>query len=644
MKCILLLAACWLQFCAALPLRAQLVSKNFVCMPGTPAAEKPADVQKRAEAGDANAQFQYGFMLYMGCNDLDRDHATAAQWWRSAAAQGNLMATVDLGQLYLTGDGVPRDPQEAIRLFQKAGDAGEISGYYHLAGMYGVGNGVKKDYAEEAKWYRVLAEKGVVDAMFMLGNFYDEGHGVPEDDDQAMIWWKRAAEKGNKIAAAKFAEAEARKGGEDAARAAKDLQRQASKGNGQAAFSLAELYLSGEGVPRDPLQAKRWFEVAADQNYGRIEVANRLWAGRGLAKDAARAAYWYQKTGCELAGYQLGKMYELGDGVPRDYAKAADCYRQGMERATHARLGLAELTAKGLGVQRDEKKALDLHRESAERELGGVAFGMAMAYDLGRGVPHDELEAARWWRMSGVYHNGGAALNLAKKLAAGTDVPRDAVAAYVWTTLAADITYYAKSARGESASHLSSEQLKLADGIIEHCWENKKHFGAFYDDTEPVTKMSLEQLREAASQDDPHALFSLAYRLETGQGMSQDMAAAMRLYRQVVLEGGADLYVSLAAEYEKGIGRAKDAKLALDWYRGAAEAGSEQAQYHLAVAYESGQGVETNFAEACKWFLLAADKFPDASTKAESLKAKLSEKQFAEAHERAALLRSSFSR
>jgi uncharacterized protein len=402
--------------------------------------------------------------------------------------------------------------------------------------------------------------------------------------------------------------------------------------------------LKGEGVTRDPVQAKRWFEVAADKDYGRIEIANRLWAGRGLPKDPARAAHWYQKTGCELAGYQLGKMYELGDGVPRDYSKAADCYRLGMERATHARLGLAELTTKGLGVERDEKKALELYRESAERELGGVAFGLAMGYDLGRGVPHDENEAARWWRTSGVYHNGGAALNLAKKLAVGTDVPRDVVAAYVWMTLAADITYYAKSAREESTAHLSFEQLKLADGMVEHYWENKKLFGAFYADSEPVTKMSIEQLREAAGQDNPHALFSLAYRLEIGQGVTQDTSAAMRLYRQVVLEGGADLYASLAAEYEQGIGRAKDAKLALDWYREAAEAGSERAQYHLALAYESGQGSETNFAEACKWFLLAADKFPDASAKAENLKAKLSEKQFTEARERATELRSAFSR
>jgi len=631
-------------FCGASQLRGQIVSKDFMCMPGTAAPVNPADVKKRAEVGDMKAQFQYGFMLYMGCNDLDTNHTAAAQWWRSAAAQGDLMAMVDLGQLYITGDGVPQDPQEAIRLFRKAGDAGEMHGYYHLAGMYGVGNGVKKDYSEEAKWYRVLAEKGVVDAMFMLGKFYDEGHGVPEDDDQAAIWWKRAAEKGHKIAAAQYAAIEARKGGESAARAAKDLQQQALKGNGQAAFSLAELYLKGEGVTLDQKLAKRWFEVAGENNYGVIEIANRYWAGRGLAKDPARAAYWYQRIGCGFSGYQLGKMYELGDGVPKDYSKAAECYQKSMESATHARLGLAELTARGLGVERDEKKALDLYRESAERELGGVAFGMAMGYDLGRGVPHDDVEAARWWKVSGTYHNGGAALNLGRKLVSGSDVQRDLVGAYVWMTLGSDIYYYAKSAREELAPHLTSEQRKMADMQVENYRENKNRLGAFYEDSEPVSKVPIEQLREAADRDDPHALFSLAYRLETGQGITRSTAAAMQLYKQVVLEGGANLYASLAGEYEYGTGRPKDSKLALVWYRAAAEAGSARAQYRLGKAYEAGDGLDMNPVEAFKWFTLAGDRLPDATAKAELLKTGLSDKQIAEALTSAAELRSSFAR
>ena len=118
----------------------------------------------------------------------------------------------------------------------------------------------------------------------------------------------------------------------------------------------------------------------------------------------------------------------------------------------------------------------------------------------------------------------------------------------------------------------------------------------------------------------------------------------MQLYKQVVLEGGANLYASLAGEYENGTGRPKDSKLALVWYRAAAEAGSARAQYRLGKAYEAGDGLDMNPVEAFKWFTLAGDRLPDATAKAELLKTGLSDKQIAEALTSAAELRSSFAR
>jgi TPR repeat protein len=105
-------------------------------------------------------------------------------------------------------------------------------------------------------------------------------------------------------------------------------------------------------------------------------------AAEWIRSQASLHVYWYQRIGCNLAGSQLGKMYELGVGVPQDYAKAVACYRQMMDNSSYARLGVANLTAKGLGVRRDEETAIKLFRESAEREIAGVAFGIAMTYSL----------------------------------------------------------------------------------------------------------------------------------------------------------------------------------------------------------------------------------------------------------------------
>jgi uncharacterized protein len=627
----------------AIPACGQVVYINKMpCLPDDATAADVAEVRHQAGVGDVDAQFHLGAMFFAGCNGLSRDVTLAAQWWKKAAAQSQPRAALELGQLYLRGEGVPQNTEESIRLFRLAGEGGVIQAYYLLANIYGTEHYGKKDLTEEAKCYRALAERGVVDAMVMLGNFYDEGHGVPEDEDQAMAWWRRASEKGDVRARKKLAEAEAENGGEDAARAAKDLEDLARKGDGQAAFGLAEMNLKGQGVPKSQAEAKRWFEVAAEHDYGRIAVADRYAAGNGLPHDDARAFYWYEKAGCGGAGYQLGKLYEKGRGVPQDYAKAAKCYDEGKAHTNVARLALADLTAKGLGVVRDDQVAMTLYREAAEREIGGVAFETAMEYDLGRGVPHDEAEAASWWKLSGAYHNGGAALNLARKYVAGSGVPRDPVAAYTWTGLGADITYYAGASHKDQRERLSADQVRQGDAAIAHYLETKKRFGAFYEDSDPVVHMTVAQLPDAVAHDNVYAQFSLAYRLETGQGVPQDAAEAIRLYRRVVFEAKGKMLASLAHEYEIGQGRGKDGNVAMHWYRIAAEAGSAQAQYRLGLACEAGENVGKDLAEAYQWLFLASDKNTAAASEAEALKVKLSPEQLKQALEGAAALRASF--
>lgn len=45
-----------------------------------------------AEAGDATAQYSYGFVLYMGLAGAEKDKVEARRWWEKSAAQGNELA------------------------------------------------------------------------------------------------------------------------------------------------------------------------------------------------------------------------------------------------------------------------------------------------------------------------------------------------------------------------------------------------------------------------------------------------------------------------------------------------------------------------------------------------------------------------
>jgi TPR repeat protein len=80
----------------------------------------PAETVRRAEAGDAAAQFALP------------DHYRALEqpepmlrWLRESAKRGYPLAQTSLGVLYLNGDGVPLDRAEAYAWFTLAADRGE---------------------------------------------------------------------------------------------------------------------------------------------------------------------------------------------------------------------------------------------------------------------------------------------------------------------------------------------------------------------------------------------------------------------------------------------------------------------------------------------------------------------------------------
>jgi TPR repeat protein len=66
----------------------------------------------RAEAGDADAQNNLGFMYDFG-EGVPQNYAEAARWFRLAADQGHADAQGMLGVLYNTGRGVPQDNVQA---------------------------------------------------------------------------------------------------------------------------------------------------------------------------------------------------------------------------------------------------------------------------------------------------------------------------------------------------------------------------------------------------------------------------------------------------------------------------------------------------------------------------------------------------
>jgi uncharacterized protein len=70
--------------------------------------EQIADLRRKADQGDPEAQFGLGLVYSLG-HSVPQDYAKAQQWHERAAAQGYADAQVRLGVLYAEGKGVPQD-------------------------------------------------------------------------------------------------------------------------------------------------------------------------------------------------------------------------------------------------------------------------------------------------------------------------------------------------------------------------------------------------------------------------------------------------------------------------------------------------------------------------------------------------------
>ena len=111
---------------------------------------------------------------------------------------------------------------------------------------------------------------------------------------------------------------------------------------------LGQILLDGQGIERDPVLAKRWFQIAA--NSGHLMARN-----------------------------MLGRCWEHGWGGPVDCTLASLEYRQAAEAGLDwALYNYANLLATGRGVAPDQGAAFKLYRVAAQAVVETTASGKVL--------------------------------------------------------------------------------------------------------------------------------------------------------------------------------------------------------------------------------------------------------------------------
>ncbi len=114
----------------------------------------------------------------------------------------------------------------------------------------------------------------------------------------------------------------------------KQLQVRAKAGDPEACFFLGNFLWQGRLLPKDTQAALECWRTAAKKDHvpSMWNLGSMLQAGEaGIKKDLKEGRLWLEKAaakGHPKAANRMGKLYENGEGVPKDLAKAEAFYLQ----------------------------------------------------------------------------------------------------------------------------------------------------------------------------------------------------------------------------------------------------------------------------------------------------------------------------
>ena len=264
-----------------------------------------------------------------------------------------------------------KDYAGALKLLAPLAKQGDASAQLKLGVMNEMGEGVAQSYPRAAVRYRQAADQGNAEAQYRLGEKYELGQGVPRNNEVAAEWYRKSSAQGYVLAQAKVG-ADAKSAG------AKSAEPAAAKIPDKVAT---------------PLQA-----VLDAYQKGDYAAAIKLLLPLANKGDAA-------------AQLSVGLMNEMGQGVPQNYQKAIERYRQA------ALQGNAE-----------------------------AQYRLAEKYEFGQGVPQDKKTAAEWYGKSAAQGNTGAQAKLIT----------------VQQTKAADLARTAEEGRQRAEARSNAEQAARA--------------------------------------------------------------------------------------------------------------------------------------------------------------------------------------
>ena len=440
------------------------------------------------------------------------------------------------------------------------------------------------------------AEQGDADAEFRLGLLYALGTGTEKDTAEAVRWLRRASKEGHALANAllgasvRLTEASTRAPFlAHALRVALEFR----------ATSWVDVHSDGERVVSELRVQGELLTIAADEEI-RLRLSNAdavtIEVNGEPFEDEARDDEEIVITAAEAGVYEPVDV--LRRGAARTEANLKEVLRRSAEQGhptAQALLGRIGLLRGAAGAEKWIRRAVDQ----------GDAWGsyyLGLMYYRGQGVTEDTAEAIRLWRQAADQGLSQGAAEIGNVYFLGIDVEEDEDEAARWYRHAVQLDHPDSNVNG-------NDEVESACGPDEGPLP-----GLSMDELgQRIDQADTAELREAAERGDADAQFLLAGRI--GDDSPEDIAEAVPWLRRAADQGHALAQTLLGALYDSGEGVAEDDAEAVRWFRCAerrirvgAERGDPDALYLLGQMYDEGEAVLKSYVEAERWYRQAAGR------------------------------------
>lgn len=184
------------------------------------------------------------------------------------------------------------------------------------------------------------------------------------------------------------------------------IEQAANNGNPRAMFIMALYYSYGyEVVKINKKERDNWCERAYLYKEPLSMYAYAAWCLND-GSDEQKSIYalifkdiqLLAESGDSFAQGTIGGMYDAGNGIDKDNAKAVEWYRKAAEQGDAiAQCNLGYMYDSGYGVGQDYSKAIEWYEKAAKQGLARAQCNLGYMYDRGHGVFVDKGRAKEWY-------------------------------------------------------------------------------------------------------------------------------------------------------------------------------------------------------------------------------------------------------